>query len=70
MGLKEQFKACVRIIQNAVATCMIGDREAYQMVMDMSEITINCKSKLVHAYHINRRYIRDVGFVLSEIGGL
>ena len=66
-GMDEQFKDCMRVIHDAVATSMIGDPETLEHVMQMTTLQLNTKSKLRHAYCINRTHYHDVGHHLTTI---
>jgi hypothetical protein len=67
IGLELEFQNCRRVIQDAIAVEMIQHPESFEMVMDMNT-TLDTRSKLRHAYFIMKRYLRDVGQHLLNMG--
>jgi hypothetical protein len=68
-GQEELWKDCQRTVQDAIAMNMIIYPEMFEQVMGMMGLDITIRSRLLHAYHIQKRYFRDVGASLVNIGG-
>ena len=67
-GLEALAKECFRTVQDAIAMSTIFYPEVYQQILDMG-LDFSLMSKLSHAHHIMKRYLRCMAehlLLLSE----
>jgi len=67
VGLEELFRTCSRTVQDAVAMNMITDPQAFNDIMNL-QIEVNVRSRLRHAYFIQKRLLKDIGQQLVIMG--
>jgi hypothetical protein len=66
-GLEALFLNCIRTIQDAIGMCMLRDGDV-QTVLGNERLRMDTKSRLRNAFFMQKRYLKDVGRHLMNIG--